>query len=154
MTGEHPSRSGASRAGQSDAGFLTLWMVGLCILLLGLGGVSLDLWRVFSQRQALVGLTDAAAVAGASGIDQGAARTGVIRLDPALATNMAEASIAGQPDRGSLVNSSLSIVVSPDGSEITVSAEGRTSLTLLSLLSGQGAITFHVISSAAVRRSP
>lgn len=137
-----------------EAGFLTVWMIGLCILLLGLGGMSLDLWRVFSERQDLVGLTDAAAVAGASGIDQSAARAGTIRLDPILATTMARASIAGQPDRGALVNSSLSIVVSPDGSEITVSAEGRTSLTLLRLLSGQGAVTFHVTSDAAARRSP
>ena len=128
-------------------------MIGLCLLILALGGISLDLWRAFSERQALVGLTDGAAVAGASGLDQAAARAGVIRLDPAEAITLARASIASQPDRAPLVSSSLSIVVAPDGSEITVSAEGRTSLTLLGLLTGPGAITFHVSSNAAPRRS-
>ncbi|HMC08096.1 MAG TPA: pilus assembly protein TadG-related protein, partial [Actinomycetota bacterium] len=83
------------RRPRPDGGFLTIWMLGLCLLLLVLGGVSLDLWRAFSQRQALAGLADAAALAGASGIDRAAARRGVIRLDPAEATSLANRSIEG-----------------------------------------------------------
>ena len=55
--------------GRDDRGFLTIWLLGLCLLLLVLGGVSLDLWRVFSERQALAGLADSAALAGAGGLD-------------------------------------------------------------------------------------
>ena len=138
---------------RGEGGFLTLWILGLCLLILALGGVSLDLWRVFSQRQALAGLVDAASLAGASGIDPAAARAGVVRLDPADATARAEASVAGQPDTGSLVVSSLVVQVAPDGSAITVSAEGSVHLTLLGLLAGARPIGFHVASTASARRS-
>jgi len=129
-----------------------LSMLAVCLLLLVLGGVSLDLWRAFSQRQALAGLADAAALAGASGIDRAAARRGVIRLDPAEATSLANRSIEGQADRGSLVSSN--VTVSQDGSEVTVSADGRVLLTLLRLVSGQGPIAVHVSSTALAGRSP
>jgi Flp pilus assembly protein TadG len=138
---------------RSERGFLTLWLLGLCLLLLGLGGVSVDLWRVFSERQALSGLVDAAALAGASGIDPVAARQGIVRLDPTDASNRATASAAAQPDAGSLVSSSLNIEISPDGSEITVSANGQVHLTLLGLLAGGAPIAFHVSSTAAAQRS-
>ncbi len=140
------------RAGlQAQGGFLTIWMLGLCLILLAIGGVSLDLWRAFSERQALAGLADAASVAGASGIDPVAARRGVVKLDPALARGLAERSIAAQGDSGSLVSST--IVVADDGSTITVGAEGRVELTLLRLLAA-GPLTLHVSSTAAVRSSP
>ena len=87
------ARPRSMRRPRPDGGFLTIWMLGLCLLLLVLGGASLDLWRAFSQRQALAGLADAAALAGASGIDRAAARRGVIRLDPAEATSLANRSI-------------------------------------------------------------
>lgn len=128
-------------------------MLGLCLLLLGLGGVSVDLWRVFSQRQALTGVVDAAALAGASGLDPAAARLGIVRLDPTDAANRASRSVATQPGTGSLVSSSLNIEVSPDGSEITVSANGHVHLTLLGLLAGDTPIAFHVSSTAAAQRS-
>ena len=145
------ARPRSMRRPRPDGGFLTIWMLGLCLLLLVLGGVSLDLWRAFSQRQALAGLADAAALAGASGIDRAAARRGVIRLDPAEATSLANRSIEGQADRGSLVSSN--VTVSQDGSEVTVSADGRVLLTLLRLVSGQGPIAVHVSSTALARRS-
>ena len=34
---------------RDDRGFLSIWLLGLCLLLLVLGGVSLDLWRVFGD---------------------------------------------------------------------------------------------------------
>ena len=138
---------------RDDRGFLTIWMLGLCLLLLVLGGVSLDLWRVFSQCQALAGLADSAALAGAGGLDLDAARRSVIRLDPADAARRAQASIAGQTDRGSLVVSSVKIVVGQNGSEVTVSADGQVHLTLLRLLIGDRPIALHVSSTAAARSS-
>src|SRR5882672_9003326 len=89
--------------GRGDRGLLTIWLLGLCLLLLVLGGVSLDLWRVFSERQALAGLADSAALAGAGGLDLDAARRGLVRLDAADATGRAQASITAQADKGSLV---------------------------------------------------
>ena len=138
---------------REDRGFLTIWLLGLCLLLLVLGGVSLDLWRVFSERQALAGLADSASLAGAAGLDLDAARRGLVLLDPADATRRAQASIAGQADKGSLVVSSVKIVVVQDPSEVTVSADGQVHLTLLRLLLGDRPVTLHVSSTAAARSS-
>ena len=49
-----------------ESGTITLWMLGLCLMLFLLGGISLDLWRAFSERRSLAASADAAAVAGAS----------------------------------------------------------------------------------------
>lgn len=141
-----------SRLRGAEGGFLTIWLLGLCFLLLALGGVSLDLWHVFAARQELAGIADAAALAGASGLDQAAARGGTVVLDQPDAERLAALSVAAQPDRSALVSWRLS--VSPDGQEVTVVADGRASLTLLRLLSGQAGVTFHVSSSAAVHRAP
>jgi Flp pilus assembly protein TadG len=138
---------------RDDGGFLTIWLLGLCLLLLVLGGVSLDLWRVFSERQALAGLADSASLAGAAGLDLDAARRGLVLLDPPDAARRAQASIAGQADKGSLVVSSVKIVVVQNPSEVTVSAAGQVHLTLLRLLLGDRPVTLHVSSTAAARSS-
>jgi Flp pilus assembly protein TadG len=138
---------------RDDRGFLTIWLLGLCLLLLVLGGVSLDLWRVFSERQALAGLADSASLAGAAGLDLDAARRGLVQLDPTDAARRAQASIAGQTDKGSLVISSVKIVVVQNPSEVTVSADGQVHLTLLRLLLGDRPVILHVSSTAAARSS-
>ena len=138
---------------RDDRGFLTIWLLGLCLLLLVLGGVSLDLWRAFSERQALAGLADSASLAGAAGLDLDAARRGLVLLDPADAAGRAQASIVGQADKGSLVISSVKIVVVQNPSEVTVSADGQVHLTLLRLLLGDRPVTLHVSSTAAARSS-
>ena len=69
-----------------ESGTITLWLLGVCLLLFALGGISLDLWRGFSARRSMASAADAAALAGASAIDEDAyRRTGVVQLDPALA---------------------------------------------------------------------
>ena len=50
----------------AEHGTITLWILGLCLMLFLLGGISLDLWRSFSERRALAATADAAALAGAS----------------------------------------------------------------------------------------
>jgi hypothetical protein len=76
-----------------------------------------------------------------------------VRLDPALAAGLATRSISSQVDRGSLVSSSVIVTVAQDGSEVTVSADGRIELTLLRLLA-RGPLVAHVSSTAAARKSP
>ena len=53
-----------------ERGTITLWLLGLCVMLFALGGISVDLWRSFSTRRALASGADAAALAGASAIDE------------------------------------------------------------------------------------
>jgi hypothetical protein len=83
---------------QSDQGSITLWVLGLCVAVLALGGLSVDLWRGVSERRALFGLATAAATAGASGIDTELWRTsGELRLDSDRAVELARRAAARQP---------------------------------------------------------
>ena len=71
----------------------------MCLLLFALGGISLDLWRGFSARRSLATAADAAALAGASAVDEEAyRRSGVVQLDPALAESRGERTSSRQLD--------------------------------------------------------
>src|SRR3954454_10405660 len=88
---------------RDEFGTITLWLLGVCMLLFALGGISLDLWRGFSARRSLATAADAAALAGASAIDEEASRrSGVVQLDPALAEARARTHAARQLDTGAL----------------------------------------------------
>lgn len=148
------SRGTFCRGLRGDRGFLTIWMLGLCVILLALGGLSVDLWHVFDQRQSLAGDADAAAVAGASGIDTTLAYRGTIALDKTTATELARQSLAAQPGAASLISSPPVITFNdPADTQITVSVTGSTRPFLLSLL-GVGSLTFHASSTATALRSP
>ena len=125
MTGRSVPRYGDHR------GTITLWMLGLCLMLFLLGGISLDLWRSFSERRALAATADAAALAGASAIDEDRYRQfGEVVLVPDEAEARARASIARQFDRDALRG--VDVRVSTDS--VTVVARGRVELSLLNLL--------------------
>ena len=82
-------------ARRDESGAITLWMLGLCVVLLFLGGLSIDLWRAFGARRELAGQVDSAAIAGASAIDEERFRaTGEVALDPRLAAAAACAYLA------------------------------------------------------------
>ena len=69
-----------------ESGATTLWMLGIALLVLTLGVLSVDLWQAVAVRSELAGRVDAAVAAGASGVDDAHLRaTGELRLDPDLA---------------------------------------------------------------------
>ena len=75
---------------REESGQITLWVLGLAVALLGLGGISVDLWRVMGERSELAVIADSAAVAGANGIDVDWYRTtGEVRLLEPLAHDLA-----------------------------------------------------------------
>lgn len=120
------------KLGRGESGTTALWMLGLCLMLFLLGGISLDLWRAFSERRSLAGAADAAAVAGASALDQAAYRQGsVVRLVPADAERRARASLADQLDRRALRDAR----VAATDQEVTVVVSGSVDFTLLQMLS-------------------
>jgi Flp pilus assembly protein TadG len=89
----HPADSGPPQQGQ-----VTVWMLGLAVMLLFLGGLSLDLWRAFTERQALANAVEAAAIAGGSGIDEARFRTtGTLALAPQRAEQLAVVNLRSQP---------------------------------------------------------
>ncbi len=130
---------------------MTLWTVGMCVVLLFLGGLSLDLWRAFSERRALAGVADAAAVAGAGAVDVGALRVGgPVTLDPVAAERAALASAAAQADVRALTG--VRAVAGPEG--VTVTVEGRVDLTLLDVLGDLGDLPVRVSASSGPRAGP
>jgi len=132
------------------AGTVTLWLLGLCLVLFGLGGISLDLWRSFSERRALANAADAGALAGAMAVDEARYRaTGEVVLDPAAADARARASVAAQGDRGAL----RGVEVVADASTVRVVVRGTVGFTLLGLLGPQEA-EVRVTAEAVPRRSP
>jgi Flp pilus assembly protein TadG len=135
---------------RDDAGTVTLWLLGLCLLLFALGGMSLELWRGFSARRALAAAADAAALAGASAIDEDAYRTrGELRLDPASAEARAREHVSRQLDRSGL----RSVDVRADEDVVVVVVRGKLDFTLLGVLDPAGDLPIRVTSVASPRRS-
>jgi Flp pilus assembly protein TadG len=135
--------------GRGSQGTVTFWVLGICLMLFALGGISLDLWRGFSDRRSLAAAADAAALAGASAVDEAQYRaSGAVTLDPALAEARARAHIARQLDRDTL----RAVSVHADDEAVTVVVHGQVGFTLLGLLQ-PGAFDVRVTATATPRRS-
>jgi Flp pilus assembly protein TadG len=82
---------------RSDEGSITIWMLGLSVLILLFGGLALDYWRALALQRELSAVADSAAIAAASGLDEEAYRAdGDVLLDPVRARNLAQEAIAWQ----------------------------------------------------------
>ena len=138
-----PARFAAQR------GTITLWLLGLCLMLFALGGISVDLWRSFSSRRALASGADAAALAGASAIDETRYReSGVVSLVPATAELRARASLADQFDQAARRGA----VVRATDESVTVVVHGTVGFSLLGIF-GHGDFDVEVAATATPRRS-
>ncbi len=137
---------------REEGGSITLWVLGLCMMMLFVGGIALDLWRAFSERRALAGMVDAAVVAGSSGIDTAYFRqTSQLRLDPTLAEELAVQNLEAQQDDRALMDAQA--MATPE--EITISATGQVDFTLLRIfMADEEPFTVSVSATADARRSP
>lgn len=134
-----------------ERGTALTWLLGLLVMVLALGGLSVDLWRAFSDRRLVAGVVDAAAIAGASGVDEERLRTtGEARLDPTLARQRAAAALAAHGD----AVQSPAITVAPDGSSISVSGTREVQLTLARLIGPGGIHRVGAEASSGPRSSP
>ena len=148
--GARRSLRGRAVSEPDDAGTVTLWLLGLCLMLFALGGISLDLWRSFSERRSLAATADAAALAGASAIDEDEYRaSGALVLEPALAEARARAHVATQLDRTSLRD----VDVHADRDAVTVVVHGRVGFTLLGVLVPHDDLDVRVTATATPLRS-
>lgn len=137
---------------RGEHGSVTLWVLGLCFMLLFVGGMAIDLSRAFSERLALANVVESAAVAGSSALDSDHFRdTGEIRLVPALAEQLATDNLDAQADRRSLVAANAR--ATPD--DVTVTATGRIEFTLLRIfMADHDPFTVTVTATADPRSSP
>ena len=130
----------------AQRGTITLWLLGLSVMLLPLGGLGLDLGRAFSARRSFGAAADAAALAGSGALDVDAYRAdGTVRLDATLAEARARRSIADQLDGEEI----RAVRVHVEEQSVTVEVEGEVELTLLRLV--RGAEPFTVTASATAR---
>jgi Flp pilus assembly protein TadG len=115
-----------------ERGTITLWVLGLSIALLFLGGLSLDLWRAVAERRQLSSMADSAATAAANGVDLDALRAGTLRLDPVRARAIALASLDEDPHRAALDAVDVEIA----GNRVTVSLRDHVNFSLLGIFMG------------------
>jgi Flp pilus assembly protein TadG len=109
-----------------ERGSITIWMLGLSILLLLFGGLALDYWRALALQRELASVADSAAIAAASGLDEDVYRTtGEIVLDPVRCRDLASISVSWQ---GVDV---LSTVVDVETAEVSVTLTAALELGLL-----------------------
>lgn len=111
---------------------MTIWMLGLSMLLLVFGGLTLDYWRALALQRELAAVADSAALAAASGIDEEFYRvTGEVVLAPERARGLAQSAVEWQGV--DLVG--LTVDVEPASVSVTVS--GEVELGLLGVFVGQ-----------------
>ena len=104
----------------SERGSAPIWFLGLSLCVLMVGALSAELWRAIGERQELVAMADAAAIAAAAGIDLDRYRaTGETTIDRGQAASLALGVIAGSSG-GADLSSPPAISVAGDGSSVTV----------------------------------
>jgi Flp pilus assembly protein TadG len=122
------------RREESERGTITLYVLGLCIALMFLGGLSLDLWRAVADRGALSAMADSAASAAANGLDVQALRDGYLVLDPVRARELALAELAGDAHSRNLDAVDVEVV----GNRVTVTLRDHVRFSLLGIfMAGQ-----------------
>ena len=144
------ARRRAWRHQHDEAGSIVLWVLGVCMMVFFVGGVSLDLWRAATTQRSVSSAVDAAALAGASGLDEASFRAGdVVRLEPGRAEELAAENLAAQPHGDDLVD--VGIEATPE--RITVRAGRQMDFTLLKVfLVGQEPVVLRATSSVDPRR--
>jgi Flp pilus assembly protein TadG len=131
---------------------MVVWCVLLAVMLLPLGGLSVDLWHGIAAQRQLQSAAQDAAIAGSSAIDAEAYReTGCIQLDAAAAVQLAQANLESQSGLPELAG--VDILVGAEGEEITVTLREDVRLTLLSLVEGNRPLVVAATASSEPRGS-
>lgn len=110
---------------RSDRGSVTIWVLGLSMLLLVFGGLALDYWRGLAVQRELAAVADSAAVAAAAGIDEEVYRSsGTIVLHPERSRDLAEAAVEWQ----NIEVVGMTVDVDPGSVSVTLIAEVQLGL--------------------------
>lgn len=145
---DRTERDGRNR--RNDRGSLTLWSLAICVALLAFGGVTIDFWRAISGWRRLAAAADAAAAAGASGIDEAHYRaTGELVLDPGRAEQLALNSLSAQLDDSDITGASS---IDVDADQITIVLDGEVDLFLPQIVGQDGDISMSVTATADPRQ--
>jgi hypothetical protein len=112
---------------------VTIWTLGLSVLLLGFGGLAVDFWRALAVQRELAAVADSAVIAAASGIDEGRYRaTGEVVVDPTRAAAIVSAYVGSQDVELAV----FEVRTADDGASVSVLVEGNLELGLIGILVG------------------
>jgi uncharacterized membrane protein len=121
---------------RSDRGSVTLWTLGLSLLLLVFAGLAVDFWRALALQRELAAIADSASVAAASGIDEERYRaTGEVLIDADRAAGIGSSYVASQD----VALDDLIVTTARDGSSVSVLVVDRLELGLMGVFVDQTA---------------
>ncbi len=148
--GGGPAEDRAPGAGR-ERGSVSLWVLYWSLSVLFIAGFGLDLWRGVGIRRGLMEQAEAAAAAGANGVDTDVFRTtGDVVIDPALADALARQTLSAQGE-ADLIDT-IAVAVDPATQEVTVELTAEVPFTLVQVfLSGEAPLQVGVSASAAPR---
>lgn len=129
---------------------ITLWVLGLAIAVLFLGGIGLDFWRAIAVRRQVSVMADSAATAGANGLDESALRADQLQLDDARVRQLVAAQLSQYPEAAKLRYESVSVV---DG-RVIVTLREDVHFSLLGIFMGRGHFTVQAQAIAQPREIP
>ncbi|MFP4074226.1 MAG: pilus assembly protein TadG-related protein, partial [Actinomycetota bacterium] len=104
---------------KNDRGSMTVWAMGLSLLLFAVGFLALDLWSGFAARQQAAAIADSAAIAGATAVDENAWRSGTLALDAEQAQARAHDAALTHPAWEDSMT--VSTTASPEGVTVAIS---------------------------------
>jgi Flp pilus assembly protein TadG len=140
---------GHEQACASERGTVTLWVLGLCVCVLVLGGLALDVWRGIHVRRELAAAADAAALAGASGLEEASLRAGGATLDERRVRELVAVSLASTSAAPRIEAATVEVI---DGVRVVVTLRARVPLMLPAVLLDAEPLVVEVRAVAAPER--
>jgi hypothetical protein len=125
----------------------------MAMMVLFIGGISIDLWRVIADHREVSGLADGAAIAGATAVNIPAFESDPTAdpiLDPALAVQRVCSYMADHGGVADCPSQTLTVDFSPDLTAIEVAFQREVPLTFLRIVEVGGADPIVVYSDALV----
>ncbi|MDW3212641.1 MAG: pilus assembly protein TadG-related protein [Ilumatobacteraceae bacterium] len=123
-----------------DEGSVTVWTLGVVLIVMFVGAISFDLWSGFATRREYSGAADQAAQAGANALDESLFRsTGQRKLDPARAEQLAADNLAAQG-----LEQITGVAIDATTDEVVVELTTEVDVGLLRIFGGGDPLVVHV----------
>ena len=135
---------------RGEHGMITLWVLGLSVAVLFLGGIGLDFWRAIAVRRQVSVMADAAATAGANGLDEAVLRGGGLQLDDARVRELVASELAEYPEARKLRVTNVTVI----GQRVVVALSEDVHFSLLGIFMGGGHFTVEAHAIAEPREIP
>jgi hypothetical protein len=135
---------------RSEHGMITLWVLGLCVAVLFLGGIGLDFWRAIAVRREISVMADASATAGANGLDEAALRGGRLELDESRVRGLVASELAEFPRSRKLRDANVAVA----DRRVVVTLSQDVDFSLLGIFMGRGRFTVEARATAEPTEIP